>query len=247
MKVVTAFRPLPLEADHHKELHDFDWMDAIRMLSDSIAATSGQTLQVLTDVDTTLPFETLRYTTTHRRLMLWWLEIAACYLESTDFDDDTVFLDCDQLVYGNLSRWFVPYMDLGICIRRPPKNGPGLAILNGVQFWSVRAKSHLAGFYRRALAIAETLPDDLVKWGADTVALERLLAPLAEGLWRRGDLRVRLIDSDDVIEAFSSTQIRHLDAGKMRRPTRAVLCFRNTRKPFMRPAYEATIAKAAAV
>lgn len=245
MKCVTAFRPLPLEADHHKELHDFDWMDAIQMLSDSIAATSGCTLRVLTDVDTTLPFPMLRYATVQRRLMLWYLEIAACYLESDAFDEDTVFLDADQLVYGDLSRWFVPYMDLGICIRKPPKGYPALLILNGVQFWAVKAKDRLAAFYRRALALAETLPEPLLKWGADTVALEQLLAPLDVGLCRRGDVRVRLLDAEDIIEAFSSTHIRHLEVGKMRQPMRPVLDFRNTRKPYMRPVYEATIGKLA--
>lgn len=242
MRIVAPFRPFPPEAGHHIELADFDWMDAIRMMSESARLACGCDVRILTDFDTELPFPTFKYASTHRRLMLWYLEIAALYLESDDFDCDTVMLDSDQLVYGNLAGWFSSNVDLGICIRKPPKDAPGLPILNGVQFWSVRAKPRLAAFYRRALEIATTLPEKDLIWGADTEALRILLEPLAPGLWQREGLAVRLIDSNEIIQALSSGQIRALDAGKLTRPARPVLCFRNLRKPFMRPVFEATLA-----
>jgi hypothetical protein len=240
---------LPLDAPHHQELASFDWMQAIRMsLSSASAAHGNCQVEVLTDVSQTLPFPMLRYVTHHRRLMLWWLEIAACYLESDDFDRDTISLDADQLIYGDLRKWFVPGMDLGILIRKPPKDGPGLAILNGVQFWPLAGKPQLSRFYRLALAIAETLPETDIVWGADTLALERLLAPLVVGLDDRSGLNVNLIRADDVIEAFSGTGVKRLAQGKLTRHaiSRPVLDFRNLRKPYMAGVYEATLAEAVA-
>jgi len=243
IRVVAPFRPFPPEAPHHQELAAFDWMDAIAMLTDSVRASCGVELRVLTDVDTDLPCSTLQYQTTHRRLMLWYLEIAACYLDSPAFDRDTIALDSDQLVYQDLASWFASRMDIGIVIRATPKGLPGFPILNGVQFWAHRAKAKLVEFYRDALAIAEQLPEADIVWGADTVALCRLLEPLSVGMHDRSGLRVRFIQGNDLIEALSLVQIRHLEAGKMQRPTRPVLDFRNTRKPYMRAVYEATIAR----
>jgi hypothetical protein len=237
---------MPAEYDHHKALMDFDWHGAIRMMSDSVARSCGQSVQVLTDVDTDLPFDCLKYVTTHRRLMLWYLEIAAVYLASDDFDRDTIALDSDQLVFGDLARWFAPLMDLGILARPlPPKDPEGFTILNGVQLWSHRAKPALAAFYRQALALAETLPEDVIAWGADTVALQMLLDPVVDYLGAivpRAGLRVRLLAADDVLERLSSTQIRHLQSGERITRTRDVLDFRNMRKRFMKEFYAATFA-----
>lgn len=242
LRIVAPFLPLPLEAPHHIELADFDWMDAFRMLSDSTQIACGVPTEAITDVSANLPVPALTYHTTHRRLMLWVLEVCACYLESDAFDRDTVMLDVDQLVYGNLARWFAPRIDLGILVRPTPKGAPGFAILNGVQFWSVRGKDRLATFYRQALAMACTLPEKDILWGADTIVLERLLEPLDRGLQRRAGLTARLIESDDVLHALNSSQVRHLEAGKMRPPARDVLCFRNLRKPYMRAVFDQTIA-----
>lgn len=245
VRFVLPFRPFVAEAPHHQELAAFDWIAAIRMLIESLQRTHpGAEVHVLTDVDTDLPLPTLQYATTSRRLMLWNLEVCAAFLRSADFDRDTIVLDSDQLVYGDLTRWLAPQMDLGICIRKTPKNAPGLAILNGVQFWVHRGKTRLPRFYERALEVARDLGDEAIVWGADTIALERLLDPLDLGLWYRGDLRVRLIDSNEVIEALNAAQIRHLEAGKMRPPFRPVLDFRNTRKVHMAEVYRQTIAEA---
>lgn len=242
LRIVAPFLPLPLEAPHHVELADFDWIAAFRMLSESTRIACGVPTEAITDVSADLPVASLKYATSHRRLMLWVLEVCACYLESDDFDRDTVALDVDQLVYGNLARWFAPRIDLGILVRKTPKGAPGLPILNGVQFWSHRGKARLGPFYRQALAVAETLPEADIVWGADTIALDRLLAPLDRGLQYRAGLTVRLIESDDVLHALNSSQLRHLEAGKMRPPASDVLCFRNLRKPFMRAVFEQTIA-----
>lgn len=249
IRVVAPYFPLPLEAPHHQELAAFDWADAIRMLSQSVKLACGVEMQVVTDEAAegipALPAPALRYATQQRRLMLWTLEACACYLESEAFDRDTVMLDCDQLVYGNLAKYFNPHVDLGILVRPTPKGAPGLPILNGVQFWSRRGKAALGPFYRQALRIAEALPEADIVWGADTIALDRLLAPLERGLRRRCGLAVHLMESTDVLEALNSSQVRHLAVGKMRRPFRDVLDFRNTRKVHMRAVFEQTLGQGA--
>lgn len=241
LRFVAPFRPFPLEAPHHLEQPDFDWLQAIRQMTRSVEATHpGCDVQVITDVDTALPMPSLKYVTKTRRLMLWYLEVCACYLESADFDRDTIMLDSDQLVFGDLRVWLSPPTELGILVRRPPKDGPGFPILNGVQFWPLRGKGKLAGFYRQALAIAEQLPEEDILWGADTIALERLLKPLDPGLFDRAGLRVRLIWSNDVIAALTGGQMRQLEDGAFRPPVRPVLDFRNLRKEQMPAVFAAT-------
>jgi hypothetical protein len=242
MRIVAPYRPFPPEADHHLELAAFDWVDAIRMMSHSAEIACQCPVHVLTDVDTDLPMPAFRYVTTERRLMLWYLEVAACYLASDDFDRDTVMLDSDQLLFQDLSPWFAKGIDFSISFRPNVKHRNDIPILNGVQFWAKRAQDRLVAFYRQALAIARTLPEERVKWGADSDALRILLAPLIVGVHLRHGLLVRLLDSNRLIDALSQRQIRQLELnGQMSWPTRAVLDFRNTRKHFMRRAYEATI------
>lgn len=242
-QVVAPFRPFSYETGHHKALADFDWIAAIEMLGDSVKRACGRDLTVLTDIDTILPLRCLHFTTTRRRLMLWYLEIAAVFLESAAFDRDTIALDSDQLIYKDLGRWFLPRADLGILVRKPPKNGPGYPILNGVQWWSYKAKDKLATFYREALAVAENLPEEEIVWGADTVALWRLLFPLAPGtIQERAGLRVNMIQAETVLETFAFDQQEALEQGlPMRQPYRAVLDFRNLRKAYMARAYAATL------
>lgn len=246
LRIVAPFRPFAPEAEHHVALAGFDWMAAVRMISHSAEIACGVPVQVITDVDTDLPVPCLKYVTRERRLMLWYLEVAACYLESDDFDRDTVMVDADQLIYKNLRPWFRPGADLGILLRtRYPKGDlMALPILNGVQFWAVAGKVRLAAFYRQALAVAAGLPEDLLVWGADTVALARLLAPLTVGTHDRAGLRVALIDSSDVLVALSSTHMRWLEAGQFQRfmQMAPVLDFRNYRKTYMQRAYDATVA-----
>lgn len=241
LRFVAPFRPFALEAPHHLHQPEFDWVRAIREMTASVEATHpGCPVHVITDVDADLPMPTLRYATTARRLMLWYLEICACYLESADFDRDTIMLDSDQLIYGSLRRWLQKPTELGILVRKPPKGGTGFPILNGVQFWPLRGKGKLGPFYRKALAIAEALPEKDILWGADTVALERLLAPLDLGFHNRAGLRVLLIPANDVIQALSAGQIRQLAAGFWAPVPRPVLDFRNLRKVHMPAVFAAT-------
>jgi hypothetical protein len=218
------------------------------MMSASAARACRCDVYVLTDVDTNLPFPTFKYATTRRRLMLWYLEIAACYVESDAFDCDTVMLDSDQLVYGDLNRFFAGRADLGLCVREPPKGGPGFPILNGVQFWAYRGKARLGPFFRRLLATAEALPEEHIIWGADTEALKILLSPLERDgrVYARAGITVRMLEADHIIQALATSQLRDLDKGRPFRMTRPVLDFRNLRKVHMRRVYEATLAEAMA-
>lgn len=246
VRIVAPFRPMPAECEHHKALPDFDWIAAIRMMRHSVERACGTSVAVLTDVDTTLPFTMLRYVTIHRRLMLWYVEICLAYLRSDDFDRDTIMLDSDQLVFGDLARWFAPTMDLGLLVRPPPpREKNGYRILNGVQWWPVQAKAKLVAFYRQALAIAESLPEAQIAWGADTIALQELIQPYAIGSTvERAGVRVRMIPADDVLERCSSEQIHRIRRGQTPIPTRDVTDFRNRRKSFMADFYRATVGQA---
>jgi hypothetical protein len=242
IRLVAPFLPLPVENHHHKELEGFDWVDAIRMLSRSAERSCGVPVEVITDVDADLPLPCLRYQTTHRRLMLWVLEVCVRYLESADFDRDTVVLDCDQLVYSDLRPFFAANADLGVLIRPTHQDkDTWKKVLNGVQFWSLRGKKRLAHFYREALSRAEQMGDELVKWGADTEALRQLLEPVSLGMHTRGGVRVHMIDCDRVLEALSQEQIEGLQRGVAPRQLRPVTDFRYLRKVWMRQTYEMTV------
>lgn len=242
MRVVAPFRPFPPEIGHHEQFgHDW-WMDAIAMMRHSASRACNAKVMMLTDVDTTLPFPCLQYRTNERRLMLWYLEIACRYLSSCDFDQDTVMLDSDQLVYQDLSRWFRTRMDLGLLVRRRTRSRDAYPIINGVQFWPIESKLKLATFYRAALSRARQLPESMHVWGADTVALTQLLAPVSIGSHHRAGLRVRLIESDKVSKALSTRMVAALKAKQLQRPNVAVLDFRHTRKQYMRAVFEDTLA-----
>ncbi len=255
IRLVAPFRPFIPEGDFHKSLTDFDWIAAIRMLQHSAQiACHDCPVHVLTDVDTELPLPTLRYVTTERRLMLWSLEVCLRYLESDDFDRDTVLVDCDQLIYRDLAPWFAPEagVDLAVLVRPTPKHHQRAdawrQILNGVQLLAVRGRARLLPFYRQALTVARALPERLLRWGADTEALRVLLDPIEVGVHERAGLRVRMIDYRTVMEALSEQSIQSLKTdGTMSWPTRSVLDFRYTRKRWMAAAYAATVMKAAAV
>lgn len=252
IRVVAPFLPLEPEAPHHLRLaaESFDWPGAIAMLADSVTKTLGCPFHVITDVAADITAApTLRYSTLERRLMLWNLEVAACYLESGHFDRDTVMLDSDQLIVGDLRSWFQqPRMDLGILIRQRPKAAQGIPILNGVQFLAHRGKPRLAAFYRQALEVARTLPESQIRWGADTEALRELLEPLDVGLQERAGLMVSLIDYAKVLEALSSQQMARMDAGEpMVALTRPVLDFRYMRKRYMRRVHDELFVGAGAV
>lgn len=247
-RIVTPYRAFPPESEQHLALPDFDWIDALRMVTHTAHLTNRCEMKVLTDTTTALPVSALRYPTTSTRLTLWILEIRLRYLESDDFDRDTVIVDADELIYGDVSRWFSK-ADLTVLIRTDPKHDTpdGWPLLNGVQWWRVRAKKRLVAFYRRALEFASALPEDRLVWGAETDAVRTLLEPLTRGSQKRAGLRVDMIEADDVLETFSTGHIHAIEAGTFPWPKRPILDFRWTRKQFMRAAYDATVLAGAAV
>lgn len=247
IRLVAPFRPLPLEGGVHLYIDEqhFDWMDAIRMLVATATRACGCPVHVITDVDTTdLPAPLLQYRTTHRRLMLWTIEACLRYLESDDFDRDTVMLDVDQLIYADLAPFMPRRADLGVLIRTHIKHSgtdQGNPFLNGVQFWPRRSRVALIEFYRQALAAAEGLPEHEIVWGGDTLVLWRLLAPLTLGVHDRAGLRVEMIESEIVLESFSRRRLARLqETPSTWRPSRAVVDFRGRRKLLMTSCYEAT-------
>lgn len=245
LRLVAPFLPLPAESVHHQALPDFDWMAAIRMLSHSGEVSCGVPVQVITDVSADLPVACLKYRTTHRRLMLWTLEACLRYLESDDFDRNTVMLDCDQLVYQDLSRFFSANVDLGLLVRPTFKHrDTWKKLLNGVQFWSVRGKKRLVNFYREALFRAEDMSDNLIVWGADTAAIRDLIEPVELGLHTRAHVRVHMMDYNLVLQALSEEQIDALKDGIAPLFTRAICDLRYRRKRSMKQVYDLTIGSA---
>jgi hypothetical protein len=244
IRVVAPFRPFPPEGILHTQMPDFDWIAAIRLLQASVEQSCpSATFHVITDVDTDLPLPTLQYVTTRRRLMLWTLEACLRYLDSDDFDRDSVMLDCDQLVYGDLSHLVSANVDLMVCIRPMEKqrqNPAAMPILNGVQVWRHRAKAALIAFYTQALMVAEGLPEARIVWGADTDALRILLEPIEPGMHTRGGLTVNMRDANAVLEPCSNVHRKWLEQGREFWPSRPVVDFRWKRKDFQRPFFEAT-------
>lgn len=212
MRIVTPYRPFPPESEEHLALGAFDWIGAIGMLRASVERSCLCETVTLTDVDTSLPGPVFQYVTTRRRLMLWILEVMLRYLESPDFDQDTVMVSPDILVLGDLGPYFKA--DLGVIVRSAEKFiAAGLPLLNSVQWWRVEAKNRLIAFYRQALDIAETLPEDVIRWGADTEPLLRLLSPLERGLSRRSGLTVSAIDQSEIMTSFTRRMDSQMRAG----------------------------------
>lgn len=197
MRIVAPFRPFPPESPAHRKLGPFDWIGALGMQRESARRTAGVEAIAITDVDTDLPGPSLKYETRHRRLMLWILEVSLRYIESGDFDRDTVMISPDILVLGDPRRWLGDY-DLGVTIRTAERYAER-PLINSVQFWRPHAKEKLAAFYRSALAVAEALPDAAIRWGADTIPLVQLLSPLALGVQDRAGIRVKMFEYNDVV------------------------------------------------
>lgn len=242
LRIVFPFRPFPAESELHQSLATFDWIEALRMAVHSAKVSCHCDVVAITDVDTELPVPALKYATTERRLMLWALEVCAAYLESSDCDRDTIMLDVDQLICGDLARVFERTADLGLLIRPNDKhaveNG-GQPLLNGVQYWRGKARKRVAQVFRRAIATAKQLSEDRIAWGADTDALRMQVEPLELGTVTRGPLRVQLLDSDKVIETFSTQHQDRLNEGRQPWPSRPVLDFRWVRKPHLPVCYRA--------
>jgi hypothetical protein len=238
MRVVTPYRPFPPESREHIELGPFDWVGAIEMLRVSVDRFCACDTVTLTDIDTDVPGPVFAYRTAERRLMFWILEVALRYLESAEFDTDTVLVSPDSLVFCDLRQWFAG--DIGMVVRPMHPERP---ILNALQWWPVASKDALVTLYRRALAIAHTLPEDIQVWGADSKPFEKLLKPLVPGCGpRKSGIVANLIDSRMVMTPLTSEVIKRLEAGEPIQPPSMVVDFRYLRKKFLRRYFDATLA-----
>lgn len=240
MKVVTPYRPFAPEALSHERLGPFDWVGAIEMLRESVAHACVCRTVTITDVDTIVPGDVYVYATAHRRLMPWLIEVCLRYLESDDFDQDTAMLSPDMLVYAPLERWFCG--DLAMVARLSVKfRGSGRMLLFGAQFWRHSGKARLVALYRRALRIAETLPEEAQRWGADIEPFLQLLAPLSYGVNRRAGLDLSLIGEKDLMISVTADDITKMERGERLRVKAPIVDFRYMRKLHMRQYFDATI------
>ena len=210
MTIVSPYRPFAPESDVHRHLGPFDWRQALALLDASCRQACGCGIVSLTDATTELPVAALRFPTEEPRLMLWILEVSLSYLQSDQFDQDTVFITPDVLVVGDLRPYFQG--DLTLLVRTAPKYVER-PILNALQWWPVAAKAKLQAFYGAALAIARTLPPDVVCWGADSESLRVLVDPIRAGVTQRAGLRVALLESTEVLWPLTSGMMATLDAG----------------------------------
>jgi hypothetical protein len=223
VKVVSPYRPFVPESGSHQELGPFDWVGALEMLRASVRASCECETYALTDVDTTLPGPTYHYVTQERRLMIWLLEVALCYLCSDDFDDDTILMSPDALVVRDLRDWF--RADLGVMVRTGKKY-VDKPLLNGVQVWRVAAKDRLIAFYTQALAMARLCVPALIRWGADTAPLVDLLAPVVSGLSQRAGLSVFGFEAIGAFRAVTPADLTH----PRQRPAVAIWDFKGPRR-----------------
>lgn len=238
MKVVSPYRPFAPESPAHLRLGPFDWPGALGMLCASVQRACQCECYALTDLDTPLAVPAHRYPVTESRLMLWLLAVCRDYLRSDAFDDDTVLISPDALVFADLRPWFLA--DLGVVVRVSPKFAQKKPLLNGVQFWRLAARRQLVAFYDEALAIARTLPDSLITWGADTEPLRRLLQPLVAGPMERAGLTVYGIRRMDLFQSVDQLDIGRVARGETPRPPTAIVDFRYLRKLSMAAYFAAT-------
>lgn len=242
MRVVSAYRPFEPESHAHRLLGPFDWPRALEMLAESVTRSCRCETVALTDRLTELPIRAFRYDSSASRLMLWILDVSLRYLESPDFDRDTVFVSPDTLVTGALSPYFAG--DLTLLIRPVPKYAKR-PILNAAQWWPVASKDRLIGFYRAALQTACELPEGFIEWGADSEALRRLVHPTTPGLHERAGLSVSMVLSSDVLQSISTRMIAGLDSGRpLPPPPVPIVDFKYTRKRFMAQYFEALFPQA---
>jgi hypothetical protein len=210
------------------------------MLATSVRYSCAVETVAITDTATQLRVPAFQFHTTETRLMLWMLDVSLRYLESPRFDRDTVLVSPDMLVYGDLSRYFVG--DLGVLVRSAAKYADK-PLLNGMQWWRYRAKHALVAFYEQALLIARTLPESLLRWGADTEPLRLLLTPLEEGLQFRCGLRVAMLPTGEIMESLTRNMMTDLYQHGETWPHVPVVDFKDIRKLSMRQYFNGTVGR----
>lgn len=231
IRIVSPFRPFAPESAAHRKLGPFDWHQAYLWMAESARRHHVCDVRILTDAKTWPDVQAFRYATAETRLMLWILDVSLAYLQSDDFDVDTVFVSPDTLIQRPLSGGFKA--DLGVIVR------PGYAyaarpILNAVQWWRVDAKAALIVFYERVLGLARSLPEPILRWGADSEPLRQLLAPIVCGYSRRAGVDVYAHDQHHwmtslpprTMEAFDRDEVPNL----LQTP---VVDFKGRRKHYM--------------
>lgn len=246
IRIVAPFKPFPAECGTHQvlEREGFDWNAAIAMMMDTARTHCEDCpVHVLTDLDSPITAPALRYPTTSQRLMVWSIEVCLRFLQSKDFDRNTVMLDCDQLVFGNLRKWFkkTPAVDLGVLVRPHGKHlqEGGEPLLNGVQFWHRSGRKRLVAFYERCLEVVQQLPEHRIAWGGDTDALRSLIEPIEIGIFERAGAIVQMWPAEDVLQSWSSNHTALLEAGEVPEIHSAVLDFRAMRKRYMAAMFHA--------
>lgn len=239
MIVVTPYRPMAPESGAHQKLGAFDWLGAVHMLRVSVAESCRTRTVLLTEAGADVADADVHaFETGETRLMLWILAVALAYLRSDAFVDDTAWISPDSLVYSDLRGCF--RADLGVIVRcgEKYKQKP---LLNSVQFWRVAAKNRLIAFYEAALARARTLPESVIRWGADTAPLTDLLAPLQAGGFRRGALTVFGFEAGCVFRTLPMTDVARLERrASIAWPVTPIVDFKYGRKLLMRRYFEAT-------
>jgi hypothetical protein len=190
----------------------------------------GAEFCAITDLATSLPVPTIHLPTTASRLMLWILDVSLRYLESEAFDCDTVLVSPDALVMGDLRPYFAG--DVSILVRATPRYEKR-PILNAVQWWPVASKQKLIRFYRDTLAVAERLPDNVIKWGADCEAIRLMLEPIALGTHARHGLTVSMLDARALMTSVAAV--------KRPRPTTPVVDFKYLGKHVMADYFRAVL------
>ncbi len=209
------------------------------MLGESVRQSCHCETVALTDTETVLPVLSFQYETKQPRLMLWILEVILSYLDSPKFDQDTVMVSPDTLVYKDLSPYFAG--DITILVRTAPHYAER-PILNAVQWWRVKSKRKLVRLYTDALAMAQTLPDDMIRWGADTETIVWLLGPIAHGVQSRHGIKVSMIESRLVMQSLAGAVCAQLDAGEpVSWPVRPIVDFKYLRKRYLQRYYDATL------
>jgi hypothetical protein len=239
MKVVSPYRPFEPESLAHQRLGPFDWEGALRMLAASVQRSCRCETYAISDIATPLGVPAHYYRTEQRRLMPWILEVSLQYLQSAQFDQDTVMISPDALVYQDLRHFFRG--DLGLVIRYGEKYRRK-PLLNGVQFWRYGAGPQLATFYREALELALTLPEGLLRWGADTEPIVRLLAPLDAGGYERCGLMVYGHKRETVMDELSESDIIRLGRGwRVPFPVCPIVDFKYLKKRHMAAYFDETV------
>ena len=236
MKVVAPYRPMAPYTSLHIELaaKGFDWIRALMMLGWSARLRAGAEVFAITDTE--LPVQHHRYPSREPLLMLWMLDVSLSYLESEDFDQDTVFVGPDSIVLKALDLF--GGFDIALTAR-PAKFAQSAPLMNGLQFWPLASRDKLVWLHRRALEIAHTLSPELQRWGADTEPLIQLLGPIKEGSFVRNGLRVKIFPYP-TLSTVGKTEMRKMRDGKTVTAGSAVVDFKALRKLHMQEFYERT-------